>query len=122
MNFGVLTKAQVKALKPLIAGRTVTDLGAGGGTCSPRPYAGLRFRGDPRLMPYRGRPTFWTILLDPEGTGPVSHVHSCPECYEYVPCTMACALEPDLELDDGTPCGAHCICDRCESFARKGEA
>lgn len=62
-------------------------------------------------MTYRGRFTFWHLLLDPEN--PIPHVHACPECYEHVPCTMACALEPDLELDDGTPAGSHMVCGGC---------
>jgi len=61
---------------------------------------------------YRGRPTFWHFLLDAED--PVPHVHACPECYEHVPCDdPRCTLEPDLELDDGTPAGSHMVCDAC---------
>ena len=53
----------------------------------------------------------WSKLFEPDEVCP--HVHACPECYEHVPCTMNCTLEPDLELDDGTPCGSHCVCERC---------
>lgn len=49
--------------------------------------------------------------LPPKRRG--DHVHACPECYEYVPCNDVCSTEPDLTLDDGTPCGAHVTCDEC---------
>lgn len=42
------------------------------------------------------------------------HVHSCPHCYEHVPCDETCAVEPDLTLDDGTPRGAFVVCSTCE--------
>lgn len=58
----------------------------------------------------------WDFIRDPDDVEPIPHVHPCPECYEYVPCSMDCALEPDLELDDGTPSGSHCICDRCNTL------
>lgn len=41
------------------------------------------------------------------------HVHSCPICYENVPCTDVCSVEPDLTLDDGTLRGAFLACNRC---------
>lgn len=41
------------------------------------------------------------------------HVHTCPECHEHVPCEMLCAVEPDLDLDDGTERGSFCVCDAC---------
>ena len=65
-------------------------------------------------MAYRGKPTAWQRILDPEGDKPVKHFHPCPHCFEYVPCEMACTLVPDLELRDGTPCGSHVLCDACE--------
>jgi len=46
-----------------------------------------------------------------EATG--NHVHSCPVCYEHVPCEMTCAVEPDATLDDGTLRGAFVECDQC---------
>lgn len=54
----------------------------------------------------------WLLLRDPED--PIAHVHSCTECYDDFPCEEECTLEPDLELDDGTPRGAFSKCDRCE--------
>lgn len=42
------------------------------------------------------------------------HVHRCPVCAEPVPCEDSCTIEPDLVLDDGTPCGLHHICEECE--------
>ena len=41
------------------------------------------------------------------------HVHSCPECYEHVPCEMRCSVSLDLTLDDGTLCGGYVVCDEC---------
>lgn len=38
------------------------------------------------------------------------HVHSCPSCYEHVPCDQFCAVEPDLTLDDGTLRGNYVEC------------
>lgn len=51
------------------------------------------------------------LAVDMQG----AHVHSCPECYEHVPCEQTCAVEVDLTLDDGTPRGGFCVCDRCLS-------
>jgi hypothetical protein len=42
------------------------------------------------------------------------HVHGCPACYEKVPCSEVCSIEPDLTLDDGTLCGAYVTCAGCE--------
>lgn len=66
-----------------------------------------------------GNTRAWDYIRDPDDVLPIPHVHACPECYEYVPCEMECALEPDLELDDGTPCGAHCVCDACRNRMEK---
>jgi hypothetical protein len=53
------------------------------------------------------------ILLDP-GERPPRHFHSCPECYRHFLCyDPRCTLEPDLELDDGSPSGSHCLCATC---------
>lgn len=41
------------------------------------------------------------------------HVHTCPECYEHIPCTMGCSTEWDLTLDDGTERGDYHVCDDC---------
>lgn len=51
------------------------------------------------------------------------HAHSCPECYEHVPCTMACTIEPDLGLTEVVwpptgrkvmvQFGTHCTCEEC---------
>ncbi len=41
------------------------------------------------------------------------HVHSCPTCYEHIPCEMSCSVESDLELDDGTLRGAYVECSEC---------
>jgi len=65
---------------------------------------------------YCGRPTFWQKIIIDKDDDPIPHVHSCPECYEDVPCTMDCTLEPDLERDNGTPVGSHCVCDRCHKW------
>lgn len=46
------------------------------------------------------------------------HVHACPTCYRFVPCDEPCDTEPDLRLDDGTECGAHVECERCEARQR----
>lgn len=46
------------------------------------------------------------------------HVHTCPLCYEHVPCEQRCSVEPDLTLDDGTLRGAHCECSECSEGAR----
>lgn len=58
-----------------------------------------------------------TIHMQSRGMRPLEavghHVHSCPHCYEHVPCNDTCSVEPDLTLDDGTPCGAYCVCDAC---------
>lgn len=43
----------------------------------------------------------------------MSHVHHCPICFERQACNMACDIEPDLRLDDGTESGAHTECDAC---------
>jgi len=48
------------------------------------------------------------------------HVHSCPECYEDVPCEHTCSCEEDLRLDDGTPRGAYVVCDRCAAATGAG--
>lgn len=43
------------------------------------------------------------------------HVHSCPICYEHVPCYETCSVEPDLDLDDGTLRGAYHACAGCSA-------
>ena len=58
------------------------------------------------------RPSAWRRLMHEPGE-PVAHVHGCPECYEKVACKWRCTLEPDLELDDGTPAGGYMVCDEC---------
>ncbi len=42
------------------------------------------------------------------------HVHTCPECNDHVPCEMTCSSFTDMDLDDGTPRGAHVVCADCE--------
>lgn len=42
------------------------------------------------------------------------HVHRCPVCYGHEACGMDCAIEPDLELDDGAPCASFEVCSACE--------
>jgi hypothetical protein len=60
------------------------------------------------------------IVSDIESVAPLAprrappHVHRCPECYEAWPCGADCAIEPDLALDNGLPCGAYCVCPSCE--------
>lgn len=51
-----------------------------------------------------------------EATG--NHVHSCPRCYEHIPCDETCAVEPDLTLDDGTLRGSFHTCEECSEGAR----
>lgn len=46
------------------------------------------------------------------------HVHTCPLCYEHVPCEALCSVEPDLVLDDGMLRGAHHECAQCREGAR----
>lgn len=41
------------------------------------------------------------------------HFHSCPNCYEHVPCHMNCSIEYDLE-DKGRQFGSYCLCDECD--------
>ncbi len=48
-----------------------------------------------------------------------NHVHSCPVCFEHVPCGQTCAVEPDLTLDDGTLRGAYDVCAACEEHERR---
>lgn len=60
---------------------------------------------------YRGTLNLWARLV---AEAVIGHVHSCPECFEHVPCDdPRCTLEPDLERNDGTPAGSHCVCDSC---------
>lgn len=65
------------------------------------------------------------VVINLQSTRPLvsegNHVHTCPECYEHVPCGMTCAVEPDMTLDDGTLRGAHDVCDRCRDHARCGQ-
>lgn len=45
---------------------------------------------------------------------PRPHVHRCPECYADAACFYArCDIEPDLALEDGTPCGSFVVCAAC---------
>lgn len=48
-----------------------------------------------------------------------NHVHACPVCYEHWSCEHTCSIETDLTLDDGTLCGAHCVCPACEEDTRR---
>lgn len=41
------------------------------------------------------------------------HVHSCPQCFEDVPCEDECHCADDLRLPNGTPRGHHVVCDEC---------
>jgi hypothetical protein len=43
-----------------------------------------------------------------------THKHSCPECYEKVPCALDCWIEPDLGDPKHGPMGYHDVCDACE--------
>lgn len=63
---------------------------------------------------YRGRTTAWTRIARNAGRDPARHRHACPNCYEHKWCELPCTLEPDLEEEDGTPCGSHMICAECE--------
>lgn len=65
----------------------------------------------------------------------MAHVHPCPVCYEHVPCELpeqkldgapdldgqpivivdGCTIEPDLQLDDGTPSGSYVVCAACRT-------
>jgi hypothetical protein len=64
---------------------------------------------------YQGRPTAWARLSRNVGD-PIHHRHPCPECYQYKLCTDVCTLEPDLEEEDGTPCGSHMVCAECDQI------
>jgi hypothetical protein len=68
----------------------------------------------PAPYEYQGRPTAWTRLTRSFGE-PIRHRHACPECYEHRYCTAPCRLEPDLEDEDGTPCGSHMVCAECDT-------
>lgn len=50
------------------------------------------------------------------------HVHTCPECHRSIHCPALCAVEPDLELDDGTARGSYVVCDSCEAEKRTDKA
>jgi hypothetical protein len=41
------------------------------------------------------------------------HYHSCPSCYEHVPCDLSCFIEPDLQ-DGDKEHGAHLTCKECK--------
>ena len=43
-----------------------------------------------------------------------AHYHGCPECYEHEPCTLNCAIEPELGTHKGAPIGDYVACSRCE--------
>lgn len=48
--------------------------------------------------------------------GTAAHFHACSECYLHKGCEeLGCTIEPDLTLDDGSPCGSHIFCDDCAS-------
>ena len=47
------------------------------------------------------------------------HVHRCPRCYGHEACGMDCAIEPDLQLDNGTPCGDYEVCSACARWERE---
>jgi hypothetical protein len=51
----------------------------------------------------------WDIIL--ERVTPL-HVHPCPFCSGKFECLLDCTIEPDLELDDGTPVGAYVCCSK----------
>jgi hypothetical protein len=42
-----------------------------------------------------------------------NHVHTCPICYEDMPCDDECSWEGDYVTNDGIPICHHAICDRC---------
>ncbi|MGE5203016.1 MAG: hypothetical protein ACM3O6_13225 [Acidobacteriota bacterium] len=44
------------------------------------------------------------------------HVHRCPVCYGVEVCGLDCAIEPDMELDNGTPCASFEVCSACERW------
>ena len=72
---------------------------------------GVTAAGDPVLVIYmQERPDLVTG----------NHVHSCPECYEHVPCEMRCSVSLDLTLDDGTLCGGFVVCDECAAMVTGG--
>lgn len=46
------------------------------------------------------------------------HVHSCPQCYERIPCDDDCTIEPDMGTTKaGVPFGSHDVCAACEKDA-----
>lgn len=54
------------------------------------------------------------ILAGHAAAAPPTHKHSCPECYEKVPCALDCAIEPDLGDPKHGPFGYHDVCAACE--------
>jgi len=46
------------------------------------------------------------------------HFHSCPECYEAVPCDDGCSIIHDLSEADRL-FGHHDVCDRCQERNRR---
>jgi hypothetical protein len=47
------------------------------------------------------------------------HVHSCPECYEDMPCAWPnCTIEDENDL--GMPRGAHAVCGVCKPPTGEG--
>lgn len=47
------------------------------------------------------------------------HVHRCPRCYGVEACGLNCTVEPDLALDNGTPCGYFEVCPACARRERE---
>jgi hypothetical protein len=43
----------------------------------------------------------------------MTHYHSCPKCYQDIPCEMDCSIEDDLKKDN-KKFGSYAICDECE--------
>lgn len=51
----------------------------------------------------------WDIILERRTP---RHVHPCPICHGMSYCLMDCAIEPDLEREDGTPSGSYICCSK----------
>ena len=67
------------------------------------------------LVPPHGKVTFRDEVYGflRRGRRAPPHVHRCPRCYGVEACGMDCVIEPDLALDNGTPCASFEVCSAC---------
>jgi len=58
-------------------------------------------------------------LITRLGQGWGDHFHPCPECYEHVPCGMACTTEHNFhDEDDFLLYGSPIVCSACQKSAK----